>query len=131
MMEANKNVASAFTSTMDKTPDFLDLSGSKKQIAGIGDQIKNLALPAIAARTKQFKLPDKPGNTTVAQDMGEKKSGPSASRLVAINGYGVFVKDPLLAESRRQSGLLERIAKNTTPAPASPAIGKKSPLVFS
>lgn len=110
--EMQQNVASAFLDGM-KGEDLFDLSAGREKFAAIGERIRALADPAIAARNRKLNLPD----TASPSDIAEKDSSggrrPSATRLMALSGFGLFVKDPLAEENRRQTKLLEEIARNT------------------
>lgn len=117
--EAMGNIGNAFTSAMERTPDLLGTSDLSTELAGLATSIQTAARTDAAQRSAQRretlnKLGGKPA--VAGEDPGDAGSGkgrPTASRLSAISGFGVFVKDPILAENRRQSQLLEKIAKNT------------------
>lgn len=113
--EAN-DITGAIASGFKNAPDLPGLSGVQEdldtRIAGVAAKVSQLQLAALnkgQGAKKTMKL------DFAGDDKDSKKKRPTASRLMAISGFGVFVKDPLLAENRRQSQLLERIARNTDP----------------
>lgn len=112
LKETAQQTAATFTEALKDTADVFDTSEGKAALAGIGERISAIAGPVIAERMKKLELPNITAKNQIDEG-GDQKNRPKASRLVSIGGLGVFVKDPLLTENRRQSQLLEKIAKNT------------------
>lgn len=115
--EAGEAVMDAFKKGRDSAGDLVDNSGfdaaMSARIAAVMDKVKELQALALG----QGNGGKKPGADIDFAKGGQK---PSAERLLALPGFGVFVKDPLLAEARRQTQVaqkqikvLEQIAKNT------------------
>lgn len=118
--ETMGNIGNAFSQAMERTPDLLGTSDLSGELASLATSIQTAARTDSAQREamRRQDLNKLGGKPSVAGEEGGSdaaggKGRPTASRLTAISGFGVFVKDPILAENRRQSQLLEKIAKNT------------------
>jgi hypothetical protein len=120
VVDAGQAVVDAFKKGRDSAGNLVDNSGFEgdmsSRIAGVMDKVKELQTLALGKGAG-----DKKGGA--AMDFTKGGSGdkkPSAERLLSLSGFGLFVKDPLLSEARKQTQLaqkhtklLETIAKNT------------------
>jgi len=104
------SITNGFANAADITGTGAAQDSLDSQLGTLTDKVRKLQDAALGkgAKDKGIRPDGADGG-----DAAGKGGRPTASRLSAISGFGVFVKDPILAENRRQSQLLEKIAKNT------------------
>jgi Skp family chaperone for outer membrane proteins len=119
MAEASNNVGSAMAAAFNDSINIVDIGGARasldRSITTLADKVFAMQ-NAFAGGMKQggkvgmLNL-DGPARNGAdkARNGADKGNAPSASRLMTLAGFGgIFVKDSLLAESRRQTAELEQ-----------------------
>jgi hypothetical protein len=121
VIEMGAAVVEAFAKGRDAAGDLVDNSGidaaMSARIAGVIDNVHKLQALALGKGAG-----DKKGGQEIDFTKRGSERQPSAERLLSLPGFGLFVKDPLLTEARKQTQIaqknaktLETIAKNTAP----------------
>lgn len=96
----------------------IDVSGLETSLGNALTSAMDKVESARTAADGMVKKPDKVASELEAKT--KSGSGPSLSRLFSTSG-GLFVKDPILAENRRQSSLLEKIDESIKGLKMTPA----------
>lgn len=130
MMDALGNIGAAFQDGAAGAPRIFDATDAEGRLGNAIDSVfaaieQNRQAAESLAATPKTAIP--PIDTEESGGKGRASFGPVfAQTLAKVGGGGVSVgggPDPLLEETRRQSSLLQQIARNTTPKPQ-----PKSPL---
>lgn len=123
-----------FQEAFANAPEFLGTGDAQQRLAALVNAADQLVAQnqSSVGNIPQI-TPDENAQSALGRlgDLGNSNA-PSTSRLSSIGGFGVFVTDPLLQETRSMRQVLQKIerntANNTTPQnqPAQPS----GPLVF-
>lgn len=112
-VEQAKALNQAITKAFNETGSIVDVSALVEEFTnGIDDQKSKLDFARVRALAAN---PNKEKGSQLDLSGGTDKKGSGVSKLVAIGGFGVFVRDPMIVEARRTNDLLLKIEKNTTP----------------
>jgi hypothetical protein len=124
LVDAGTSVAAAFEQARDAAGDLIDSRNNDTVLSDAFDRLKATFADAAKVKTVGDSARKKtPFDLELAKDSAGREPA-KASRLFAVSGFGLFVKDPLaqasraqLAETRKQTGLLEKVVANTSRQP--------------
>lgn len=109
--EQAKALKDAITNAFNGTGGIVDVSALVDEFTdGIDEQKRKLKAAQVAALADN---PNKEKGSQLDLSGGSDKKVSGVSKLTAIGGFGVFVRDPLIAEARKTNDLLLEIKKNT------------------